>query len=180
MMEQRQKWIIASVAAAALIAVYISYYYRAPATVSILQTSLADFKLDMLYEKQPIVVQDRVADLGALHSAWFPRTRRLANTAATLPPPETWRRNPYKVLILQPTDTPIEIYLYRGALTTPERVPPPDATLVAIQLAKNQVLMIPYRMAYTTAAPAAPAPAPAPAAAIGVHDLVTYFLPSAV
>ena len=167
----RLQWIIASIAAA-IVALYISYYYRAPASVSILQTSLADFKLDMLYEKQPIVVQDRVADLGALHSAWFPRTQRLANTAATLPPPEIWRKNQYKVLILQPTDVPIEVYLYRGALTS-ERVPPSDATLVAIQLAKNQVLMIPYRMTYTTAAPA-------PAAAIGVHDLVTYFLPSAV
>lgn len=168
---------IVAVAAVALIAVYISYYYRAPPGISILQTSLADFRLEMLYEKQPIVIQDRVGDVADLQRAWFPRTRRLATVGVGLPPAEQWRRNAFKVLLIQPTAAPVEIYLHRGALTGPERAPPPDATLVAIQLAPHQVLMIPYRMAYATASGAPEAATQA--AAIGVHDVVTYVLPKA-
>lgn len=178
---------------AAIVAVYVSYYYRAPSAIAILQTSLADFRLDMLGEKQPIVLQERVADLAALQAAWFPRTRRLARSPAIAPPPPphapgAWQTNPYKILMLQPTPESgaQEVYLYRppGAKALARgAAPPPDATLVGIRLEPRQTLLLPYRIAFAIHPAAAPDAAGAPPGAppletIGVHDYVTYVLPA--
>lgn len=191
-------WRLAAfVASVALVAVYVSYYYRAPRTITILQATLGDFRLEMLQEKQPVVLQERVADMAALQAAWFPRTRRLARSPAIAPPPPPnspgeWQTNPYKILMIQPTPESgaQEVFLYRAPSSAPLRrgaAPPPDATLVGIRLEPRQTLMLPHRIAFAIhpaalpaaegAAPPPPAP-PAPPATIGVHDYVTYFLPS--
>ena len=106
----RWKW-IAFAACIALATVYVSYYYRAPATITILQSTLADFRLEMLYEKQPVVLQERVADMASLHAAWFPRTRRLARSPAIAPPPPPSVRSP----ALLPRTKPIRFTTSRGS-----------------------------------------------------------------
>ena len=189
----RWKW-IAFAACIALAAVYVSYYYRAPATIAILQSTLADFRLEMLYEKQPVVIQERVADMASLHAAWFPRTRRLSRSPAIAPPPPPntpgeWQTNPYKILMLQPTPESgaQEVFLYRaGAGKPPLRrgeAPPPDATLVGVRLEPRQTLLLPHRISFAIHPAALPAadgapPGAPPPVTIGVHDYVTYFLPA--
>ena len=189
----RWKW-IAFAACIALAAVYVSYYYRAPATITILQSTLADFRLEMLYEKQPVVLQERVADMASLHAAWFPRTRRLARSPAIAPPPPPntpgeWQTNPYKVLMLQPTPESgaQEVFLYRAGAGKPAlkrgAPPPSDATLVGIRLEPRQTLLLPHRIAFAIHPAALPAadgapPGAPPPVTIGVHDYVTYFLPA--
>jgi len=188
------RWkLIAFFASVALVAVYISYYYRSPPEITILQPSLADFRLEMLQEKQPIVLQERVADMAALQAAWFPRTRRLARSPAIAPPPPPnspgeWQTNSYKVLMLQPTPESgaQEVFLYRAPTFASLRrgaSPPPDATLVGIRLEPRQTLLIPHRIAFAVHPAALPAadgapPGAPPPVTIGVHDYVTYFLPS--
>jgi len=187
-------WKLAAfVASIALAAAYVSYYYRAPRTIAILQTTLADFRLEMLQEKQPVVLQERVADMAALQAAWFPRTRRLARSPAIAPPPPPntpgeWQTNAYKILMLQPTPESgaQEVFLYRAPSSAALRrgaAPPADATLVGIRLEPRQTLLIPHRMAFAIHPAALPAadgapPGAPPPATIGVHDYVTYFLPS--
>ena len=54
-----------------LLIIYIRYYYSYPKDVAILQTTLNEFTMQILTEKQPIVIQDKVQDITELRKAWF-------------------------------------------------------------------------------------------------------------
>lgn len=154
-----------------VIIIYVRHYFRTPAEVAILQTTLNNFTFEILREKQPLVIQDRVASLDEIRSTWF---KHILTTHITLPADQytLWTQNKHKYLVLHPS-TQCEVLLYSnaGPPLTDEGVPPEDATLVAIQLAENQMVVIPYRMYYSVSSPQ-------PVQALGVHDYITRFLPS--
>jgi hypothetical protein len=158
-------WILV-IALLLLVAFYVMYYYKVPATLTILQTTLQDFHFDMLREKQPIVLQDRVADIDHLRRLWF---KWNFTTPFKLTPNAdlTWIRNKYKYLILQ-ADEDCEVFLASASERMEDGTMPDSATLVAVQLAAKQCVIVPFRMYYAVSKQNS---------AIGVHDLVTQLLP---
>lgn len=170
------------VLAIAVIVLYISYYYRHPKQLTILQTSLADFKLEFLQEKQPIVIHDRVASLDSLLSAWFPS--KLFNPRSGVSDIQEsdaagWIRHRYKFTFIQPVNQPIEVLLYPASakMDPATGAPPPDATLVAIQLEPNQVIILPYKIHSIIPTPSASATPLPTVRTTGVHDLLTNVIP---
>ena len=158
-----------------LIIIYVTYYYKYAKTISILQTTLRDFHFDMLREKQPIVIQDRVADIASLNSMWF--SANFTESFPLSPSPAAaeplWIRNKYKYIVIQAADD-CEILLApaKTVLEPQTNAPAEDTTIVAIQLAADQVVIVPFYMLYAIVNESKKE-----VNAIGVHDLVTKFLP---
>ncbi len=161
-------WILIAV----IVFIYIRYYFRTPKEVAILQTTLRNFSFDILREKQPLVIQDRVANIEEIKTNWF---KHSFVTDLSFEPDQytQWHHNKYKYLVLHPS-AHCEVLLYSTTASAQplaaDGAPPEDATLVAIQLAENQMVIIPYRMHWSIQTDA-------PVHALGVHDFVTRFMP---
>jgi hypothetical protein len=154
-----------------LIIWYIGYYFRPPKHVAILQTSLAEFTLDLLIQRQPIVFSDAVADWRQLRTAWFAYHRVEEGEGAKEPSTE-WTRNRYKYLLLQPhQDSEILLYPAFKKLNKEGR-PPEDETLLAIKLKAHQIVVLPYRWFFYM-------PETVPYGWMGAHDYITRWLPAA-
>ena len=124
----------------------------------------------MLREKQPIVIHDRVANLETLRGLWFSANSTTSFALAANPNTLEWIRNKYKYTVLQ-AEEDTEILLASPSESLKDGVMPENATLVAIQLAAKQVLIVPYRMYYAIPTQKQPINA------IGVNDIVTSLLP---
>jgi hypothetical protein len=131
-------WIIVCVCAW-----YILYYYRYPKEVTILQTTLPNFKFQLLLEKQPIVLQDRVTDLKELQSMWFPYMSTMQIWATT----HEWYKNKHKYFVLQP-QSDVLLYLYPRGKSLINGVPDSTQTLIEIKLQAYQVIILPYKYYY--------------------------------
>ena len=149
-----------------LVIIYLSYYTRAITTITILQTTLGDFQFDMLYEKQPIVIQDEIADISQVLEAWFPNN---AKTVGTLAPAE-WVQNRHKYLMIQ-AQSEGDLYLVNSsAIMGVDGLPDPQSqALVGIHLRPGQVVILPFKMRYSPADGFA-------AATVGIHDHITGYI----
>lgn len=145
---------------------YVASYYRQPKDVHILQSSLNDFTFDMLREKQPIVIDDRVMSLDDIAKIWF---RPNLNTQFRLTHSELWHKNKYKYIVLQ-VEQEGDIYMYPPDKKMVQGLPDMDETLLAVHLLPGQLLILPYRWWYHI-------PDRMVVSAIGVHDYITYALP---
>lgn len=166
-------WSYILVAIFIVIIFYVTYYYKYPKDLAILQTTLSDFHFDMLREKQPIVIQDRVANLSALNTMWF--SANFTSQFSMEPSPDgnqpVWIRNKYKLIAIQaPTDSGCELLLAPAKTNGTE--PTEDTTIIAIQLAADQIALIPFHMLFSVVNDNKKE-----VNAIGVHDFVTKFLP---
>lgn len=156
-----------------MLTVYVSYYYRYPKKVTILQTTLDNFYFDMLREKQPIVIQDRLIDVSILGNVWFKQNSvtqfQLATSDSNNP---VWIRNRYKFTVIHCKDA-CEV-LVASASDVPDKnnVMPETATLVALRLSPDQSVIIPYHMHYAITQKESKI-----VTCLGVHDIVTRILP---
>lgn len=151
---------------AIVIVVYGSTYYMSPKHVNILQSNLQHFTFDMLREKQPIVIDDRIVSLSELEKLWF---KPNINTSFRLEYADVWHKNKYKYLVLQ-AEQEGDIYMHPPSGKMNGNVPDPEETLLAVHLLPGQILIIPYRWRYHI-------PERMVVSAIGVHDYATYVLP---
>lgn len=146
--------------------IYISYYYRYPSKVSILQTSLNRFDLNLFHEKQPILLEDAVKDSQELTKAWFKWNVKRPWSQIL---PEQWMTNSYKYLMIHPQE-PTEVFLYPPNQPWKDGQPDPDKTVIILKLKAYQLLIVPYhwkwmietekRIEFT-----------------GIHDAITWILP---
>jgi hypothetical protein len=156
-----------AIAACVLAALYVFTYYRSPSQVEIQQTTLADFTFDVLREKQPLVIDDRVKSLEDLRRLWFASN---LTTEFRLEGTETWHTNRFKFLVMH-AEQEGDIYVYApGKKMIEGGVPDPEEPLVAIHLLPQQVVLLPFRWRYLVMPPMR-------VACLGVHDYVTYMLP---
>lgn len=132
----------------------------------ILQSSLKDFNFNMLFEKQPIVIQDRIEDIKPLWSNWF---KYSIKSEFMITPEMEWIRNKNKYMLIHSLEDS-EILLCTPRCHTVNNVPDVSEQVIAIKLYKNMSLIIPYRWYFTT---------DKPVHACGCHDIFTYFLPTA-
>lgn len=148
--------------------VYLRFYFKSPKDVAILQTTLQNFSFEILREKQPLVIQDRIQNLQEIKKTWF---KHIVAKDVTLNADElsTWYTNKYKYLILHPSSS-CEVLLYPASEKLVDGVPPENATLVAIKLAEHQMVIIPYRMHYSISSSIN-------VPGLGVHDYITMWLP---
>lgn len=151
----------------AAVAWYILYYYRPPRETAVLQTTLDAFAFDILLQRQPVVLYDRIADLNDLKTHWFPRNRSEPHRDEDAA--ETWRRSSYKYLLLQP-EQDTELFLCSATVKMKDGRPPTDAVLLTIKLKAGQGLILPYRWSYCL-------PVGVGVRCLGVHDWLTPWLP---
>ena len=148
-----------------LIIIYIASYFRTPKDVHILQTSLKDFTFDMLREKQPIVIDDRVMVLDEIQKLWFQPN---ITTQFRLTHSELWHKNKYKYIVLQ-AEQEGDVYMYAPGKKMIQGLPDTEETLLAVHLLPGQMLLLPYRWWYHI-------PDRMAVSTIGVHDYITYLL----
>ena len=159
-------WIF--IAVVILLYIYISYYYRYPSKVSIIQSYYDIFNLNLLQEKQPIVLDDTIEDIQKIKKAWFKwnysKYYQMPDQVS-----EKWYKNQYKYLIIQPQES-IELYLCPARIKLVNQAPPAEETLIIIKLKARQVLILPLHWNYMIQNYQ-------PVYYLGVHDLLTPFLP---
>ena len=152
-----------------LCCIYIYSYYRYPTDVSILQTSLAKFNFDMVTQRLPVVIHDNENTLRLMHETWFKFnvSTRFSLSGSTN---AIWNVNRYKyVLIEAKQDGELLVYPACKSLTN-DNMPEPDEGVIAIQATQGQVIILPFKWLYLV-------PEGMNIDCIGLHDLVTYFLP---
>lgn len=146
---------------------YVYSYYRFATHVEVQQMELQNFTFDMLREKQPIVIDDRLVRLEDLQRLWFS-----SNKVATfrLESSDVWHNNKFKYLVMH-AEQEGDIYLYPAGKNLIEGgVPDPAETLLAIHLLPGQVMIVPFKWHYLIMQPMR-------VSCLGVHDYVTYLLP---
>lgn len=152
--------------------IYISYYYRHPEDITILQTTLSNFYFDMLREKQPIIIEDKVVSVGSLVHTWFKQNfSTMFSMQSSLPNNPKWIKNVYKFTIIHATEQ-CEIMISSAKDVPNKNIMPENATIVALRLAANQSVIVPYRMHYAITHNDSKN-----IQCVGIHDLMTKFLP---
>lgn len=157
-------WIVL---ASILVIAYVYSYYLHPGNIRVFQTSVAHFDGAALLEKQPVVVQDGLPDLGSWRFKY------------DIPPsnivPEIWNKNKYKYLIIQSradTESHEVLVCPATAKRDIDGAPVNDSAIVAFKMSPGQTVVLPFHWSYYLAAPSA-----AVMAITGIHDIITYFLP---
>jgi hypothetical protein len=137
-----------------LLIIYASLYYIIPSSLIILQTTLNNFNFDLLLEKQPLIIQDKIADVNQVISSWFKENiiEDINNTKN-----DDWITNKHKYLYIQSDDeTEIEIIIQR------------NNSNVVIKLKNKQNIILPFMCKYYINNPKI--------IIKGIHDYITYFL----
>lgn len=144
--------------------IYIRYTYKVPPHETILQSSLNDFELKRLLEKQPIVIQDQVEDIEPIWKGWFKYNPK---REFEITPDMEWIKNKYKYMLLHSKED-CEVLLCSPRCKTIQGIPDPEESVTAIKLYKGMSLIIPFQWYFTVTKSVH---------ACGVHDWITYFLP---
>ena len=143
---------------------YIYSYYMFPKSVTILQTSANRFTTTMLLDKQPVVVEESPDFFDTQMSSWYTHKYVSYNI-------DIWHKNKFKYLGLHSV-SPCEL------LACPGSPPPPDdpsdhVSIIAFKMRPGQTVFLPFHWSYCVAQQTTDQPLKV----VGVHDLVTFFLP---
>lgn len=144
------------------VALYIYGYFKFPRNVAVLQTDLNRANTDMLLERQPIVFQD-TPTLYTIRTKLF---RFGIITEFALNPGVGWLENKYKYIAFETLADGEILACPPGKRLNGE--PGDDEHLIALQCKKGNIVILPFRWKYNVNVPVA---------CVGVHDLVTYFIP---
>ena len=151
-----------------LLYIYISYYYRYPSNVSITQSSLSYFDVNLLHEKQPIVLEDKMEDIQVFKKSWF-KWNYTKYYQMPEQVPEKWYKNQYKYLMIQPQES-MELYLCPAHIKLVNNIPPAEETLIIMKLKAHQIVILPFHWKYMIQTYQ-------PIYYLGVHDIITPLLP---
>lgn len=143
--------------------VYTYCYFIFPSHISILQTSLQDFDFNLLLNRQPVVIEDKIKDVRSVLSSWFSPN---IIEDIQFDKKRTWNINFHKYLFCYATDD-ADILLYPPGNKVVNDVPDNREPIIAVKLKKGQSLVIPYRWYYN---------APNNIKLYGIHDYITYIL----
>jgi hypothetical protein len=144
-----------------LFLIYASLYYIFNKEVSIYQTNTAHFTFDLLFKKQPIIIDDNI-DIKKIINDWFSYNLIYENITYT----ENWNHNNYKYLLIYSNDN-TEILLCNPKCSTTNNFPNENAEPSLIRL-NNKLLIIPFKWYYHINNNNI--------IIYGIHDYITYFL----
>ena len=133
-------WILFAI----ILYVFISYYYRFPENVKIINAYEKSFNNTLLFEKQPIVLLDNpYPSLQIAKSYIVPYT--LTKNIEHIP--LIWNKNPAKYLFITSViDT--EIHLLPASKKLYNNQPLPDDTLITLQIKPTHIVILPFHWHY--------------------------------
>lgn len=146
-----------------ILLIYIYCYFIQPPYISVIQTTLNDFDFNLLLNKQPLVVGDKIKDVLVLLNCWFSPN---IIQDIEFDNKRHWNINFHKYLFCYATDD-TEILLYSSKHKVIDDVADDREPIIAIQLKKSQCLIIPYRWYYNIKNNSK---------MYGIHDYITYLL----
>lgn len=145
-----------------ILVIYILSYYNYPKYTRIIQTNMNNFNFDMLYTRQPIIIDSGI-DFEKIKKNWFNFNY---TKEGVLEKSDIWIDNKFKYTILQPKESG-EILLYPASKKMIGGIPNPDESLLAIKISKGQLIILPFHWKFLLNVDVL---------TLGVHDLLTYFL----
>ena len=134
-------------------------YFVYPSNITIHQLSLDNFNFDVLYNRQPIVIEDKLVDINKIISLWFD-----FNIIQYPIINSEWYRTQFKYTILQSTED-TEILLSNPYTNITNNKPNEDTKLVLIKLKENQFIILPFKWYFHKNKNIK---------IIGIHDIITY------
>lgn len=145
-----------------LLAIYASFYFIFKEEIVIHQTNMEGFDFNLLYAKQPLIIEDSIANIHHIIHLWFD-----SNIIDDVYPENIWNTNKHKYLLLYAGDDESEITLYHPSHKIIDGMPENDDSLMTIKLKNRKVLIIPYRWHYNIKGMVE---------VYGIHDYITYVL----
>ena len=152
-----------------MLIIYIYSYYKYPKNTYIIQSHIRMFKPEILFNKQPLIIDDNDYNMKQLKSVYFNIN---ISQEFTITSNETWNKNKYKYIIIQATNGPCDLLLCNpNNIDKTKNIPydSVDTEIVEVQLSQGQIIIIPFNWLYLIV--------DSTVDCIGLHDLITYFLP---
>jgi len=158
-----------------LLLLYASLYYIFYDELIIYQVESRYFDFNLLYKKQPIIIQDSITNIDELLVDWF--NYNIVEYDVLIPNIWGWNRNHHKYLLIYADaseENSVEITLGNPLTKQENNVPISHdilpQTLTTIPLNKNKILIIPFKWFYhinvISGNPRF----------FGIHDYITYGL----
>jgi hypothetical protein len=161
-----------------LIIIYAALYYIFADELIIYQVEAKHFDFNLLYNKQPIVIQDSIKNVDEILVDWF--NYNIIEYDVLIPNIWGWNRNGFKYLLIYADaseDNSVEITLgnprtihENNVPVPPDRLPEHTQKLTTILLNKNKLLIVPFKWFYhlniISGNPRF----------FGIHDYITYGL----
>lgn len=126
-----------------LVFIYLFSYIYHPKSISINQSTLPTFSFNLLYEKQPIVINDLIPNLSQINTLWFKyNTTSLSSTQTSI-----WTQNHNKYLFIHSSQNQ-EIHICNPHSDLVNGIPCSNSTILSIELKENQSLILPFKWYY--------------------------------
>lgn len=125
-----------------LLILYIYCYYIFPDELSILQTNMNEFTFELLFKKQPIVIEDKNIDINYLLNNWFNY-----NIINNIENNNRWNHNNNKYLIIHSIND-VNVLLCDPKNNFMNDIPDIKDLIIEIKLKKGQILIIPFKWYY--------------------------------
>jgi hypothetical protein len=144
--------------------VYISYYYRYPENIKILNAYEKNFNTTLLLEKQPIILLDNpypTLTIAKEHILPYLFSKKIDYI------PLVWNKNPSKYLFIT-TDKDTEIHLLPASKKLHHMQPSPEDVLITLQIVPSQIVILPFHWHYYSSSDLN---------ILGIDDYITWALP---
>lgn len=145
-----------------LLLIYTICYFYPTKTLSINQTTVDKFNLNLLYERHPILIYDKIQNISQIIDKWFKYNIISQSTSQNL----NWYFNHHKYCILYILQDG-EIHICNPYTNITNSIPCNDSSIVTLNLKKNQIVIIPYRWYIFS---------DIPTHIIYAHDIITFIL----
>lgn len=146
-----------------IILIYTYCYFIFPDDLCILQCSLNEFEFKQLYRRQPLVIEDYVANVSSIIDLWFSSNivQNVLFDSARI-----WNLNVYKYLFIYALED-TEILLCPATTKVLNDTPDAIQPVISIVLKQSQSVIVPYRWYYNIKNVTG-------TELYGIHDYVTY------
>jgi hypothetical protein len=149
----------------AIILVYASLYFIHREDIVLHQTNVYNFDFSLLYNKQPIIIEDSVKEIDTLLLSWF--SPNIISKYLIIN--EIWKKNNYKYTIIYSIkDTEITLSHPYNNLDNYD-TENPLFPLTTIKLKNNKLIIIPFKWKYNVLDTN-------DVIVYGIHDYITYLL----
>lgn len=148
-----------------ILLIYIYSYFIFPLSIVIIQTTLSDFNFNLLTEKQPIILGDKITDVNTIITSWF-KFNIIQDILFNFK--YNWNINYHKYLMIYCLED-TEILLYKAGYSVKNNVPDNKEIIVAVKVKENHCIIIPYKWYYNIKNNNN-------IKLYGIHDYITYIL----